>query len=321
MREKFVRLIFAIFALIFLSFQATAQVGEAGAFQSVFPVTVYVGDSVEVRYSFHSELNLMGTATKKNRIELSADYPVFLSQKDKFTVVNAYIENDGNEYTFLMNIVPWVRGRVSFPYFDLCSLIAYSSEENKSDAYFYMELSPIDVLSIAEKNGAHSFLPPSPPLLIPGTAFLIAVLSVVFLFLFGTLIVAIANIPSIRTKVSELLFLYSMRRVSRKTVKKLMKLKKASQKITNDSDFALSLQKIFREYLTNHFLENFKSLTSAEIYGKVSDIFNGEIPSSLEYASEFFVRTDFVRFAGGAFLSGERDETVERLIKIVGEDL
>ena len=121
------KVFFFLAVLIFLPFRAVSQVNDSGAFQSVFPVTVYIGDSVEVRYSFHSELNLMGSSEKKSRIELSADYPVFLAQKDKFTVVDAYIENNGNEYVFLMNIVPWVRGKISFPYFDLCSLISLTS--------------------------------------------------------------------------------------------------------------------------------------------------------------------------------------------------
>ncbi len=313
------KVFFFLAVLIFLPFRAVSQVNDSGAFQSVFPVTVYIGDSVEVRYSFHSELNLMGSSEKKSRIALSADYPVFLAQKDKFTVVDAYIENNGNEYVFLMNIVPWVRGKISFPYFDLCSLISYSAGGVKSDAYFYMELSPIEVLSVAEKNGAHSFLPPSPPLLIPGTVFLIVIISIVFMLLFGTLVVAIANIPSIKTKLSEFLFLCSMRKVSRKTMKKLLKLKKSSSKIKKDTDFALNLQKIFRDYLTNHFSQDFRSLTTSEISAKIKDIFNYEIPDGLEYTEEFFVRTDFIRFAPGEFFPGERETTVDNLIKIVGE--
>ncbi|MBQ3669993.1 MAG: hypothetical protein II921_00765 [Treponema sp.] len=307
--------------LILLPVWAFSQMNDASALQSVFPSTVYIGDTVEIRYAFHTELNLLGSDARKNRLELSADYPVFLAQKDKFTVLDAYIENNGNEYLFLMNIVPWETGKISFPYFDLCSLISYSSGSGKAEACFYMELSPVEVFSVAEKNNVHVFLPPSPPLLIPGTAFLIVCLSILFLFLFGMLVFAVANIPAIKTKLSELLYLYSMKKVSRRTVKKLQKLRKMSEKMPKDSDFALNLQKIFREYLTKHFSENFSSLTSSEIDGKLDEIFDSDIPPYLEYSGEFFARTDFVRFASGSFLSGERERIVDNLVRIVGADL
>lgn len=317
---KFARYLFLTVFLI-LSSLLYSQSADPNTLQSVFPSTVYIGDSVEIRYVFHSEVNLLGSDLKKNRIDLSADYPVFLSQEEKFTVLDAYIENNGNEYIFLMNIVPWKKGLLEFPYFDLCSLISYSTGNKDLNAYFYMNISPFQVFSIAEKNDVHSFLPPSPPILIPGTVFLIVVFSILALVLLGSIIFGIANIPQIRIRLVEFFYFQSMKKVSRKTIKKLLKLKKFSSEIKKDSDFALNLQKIFREYMSVHFSENFRPLTTSEISMKLNEIYNGETLEVFDEIVSFFSRTDYIRFGNGNFLSGEREKSVEMLIKIVEGDI
>ena len=303
-------------AVILLAFRAFAQPDGTDALQSVFPASICLGDTVEIRCAFRTERNIVGQE-RQGRTELSADCPAFLAQDDTFTVLDARIERDGNDYVFLMNIVPWVTGTIAFPRLDLCSLVAHSGG-GAGDGSFYLKLSPVEVQSVAEKNGVRSFLPPSPPLLMPGTVLLLACLSALFLLLFGLFVVAVANVPSIRTRLSAFLYLRSMRKVARRTVKKLLKLKKSSAAVKRDADFALALQRIFRDYLSGHFSENFAPLTSAEISGRLGAIFDSELPSDFEYACEFFARTDFVRFAHGSFRPGERERTVDALIRLVG---
>ena len=289
----------------------------ADGFQSVFPINPYFGDTVEIRYVFHSELNLLASDSEKNHIVLDEKYPVFLAWSEKFTVVSAYIENVGNEYTFLMNIVPWKTGRIEFPHFDLCSLIAYSTKEDEANAYFYMELSPIEVGSLAKKKGVHSILPASGPLLMPGTIFLVSLFLVAAVLLFGAILFVVLNIPSIKTRLSQFKYLYSMKKLSRKTIKKLLKLKSLSGTIKRDADFAMRMQRIFRDYLSKYFSEDFGSLTSTEVMQKLSEVFDHEIPERFERVDDNFVRMDYIRFADGRFSSGEREGIVDELIKIV----
>lgn len=291
-----------IFALLFLCCCFLSSIFSAtNGTQYVLPKNVYVGDTVEIRYIFRSDVNLLSDNPNNSvsELELNTDFRSFNSISEKCFVKKISISHIGTEYTLVMEVVVWDASVIDFPIFDLGQLI-FDSLKNPSatNPVFWIDLDPIEVLSIAKKNNINVFQREKSPLLLPGTSILLVAFAFVILLVLTFLFFSITRIPIITSFIENFLYLASMKKNSRIAVKKLRKLYKKSVDL-EDSDFASEFQSILREFFSFHFKEDFSSATTSDFSKIFARIFIDDIPVEFERFIDIFARTDYIRFAKG----------------------
>ena len=346
------------FAAAFLVFFSGAA---AEIMQIVFPKNANIGDTIEIKYVFHSSENFAdgffsdknensengnsenGKNTKNDKntpsnenaknfvpnsksikIELRADSEFFKSHENDFAVKEIFLEKINSDYTLSLKVVPWKTGYLIIPPFDLLSLLheAKNSQVKKNSRNFMINLKPIPINSLAEKNAISDFRPQAAPKTIPGTLIFLAVRIGIYIFLIFAAIFAILKIPATAKIIENFAYLFSLRKNSRKTAKKLKNLLSSSQKIKNDKDFAQNLQNILREFLKKRFSRDFSSVSTNAIYQEFENLLGGELSEfqdeAVENLIEVFFRTDFIRYSpNSAFQDGEREKIILKSLEML----
>ena len=322
--KKIIKTIAVITQLILSQFFLSAE-----NLQIVMPKIIYIGDTAEVRYIFHSDAEIFGKSfplTENTSISLRTDFHFFKANESNFTVTSADIRRTGSEYTLTINIIPWKTGFCVIPPFNLASLVRFSLEseygiETHSAIPFIVSLSPIEVKSLVQKTGNNSFMPQSGPLTLPGTTLFLVIIAIVSLILFSALVFVILHLPGIARFIDNFTYLYSLKRNSRKTIKKILLLQKDSAKIPSDKDFAAELQHILRIFLKKRFSTDFSSVTSAKIPLLFTQIMGGSLSEKQENCVntllEIFNRLDYIRFAENAhFLETDKTDGINERISL-----
>jgi hypothetical protein len=274
---------------------------------TVLPKDVYIGDIIEIRYSFTTNINLIDNLTVDIQLPENPDYDI-LSMK--------LIGNDGS-YQFVISCIPWKVGSLDLPKIDLSK---YSQSLTTS---FAIDIPSITVQSIVKKTGTNEIRPVASPLLIPGTTWLIYIfifLIIIFLSLTIYLLIHTKKVISFWNN-------YIQNRISKKnlkkTVKQIKKLNKKSAKY-DDSNFAKQLSIITRQFLSTRFKHNFNSVVSSKIWYEINNIFQDTLPDFIEdkvfVVSSVLERCDYIRFSGGkeedsSFSFVERSSLSENLIE------
>jgi len=252
---------------------------------TVLPKDVYIGDIIEIRYSFTTNINLTDNLTVDIQLPETSDYDI-LSMK--------LIGNDGS-YQFVISCIPWKVGSLDLPKIDLSE---YSQSLTTS---FAIDIPSITVQSIVKKTGTNEIRPVASPLLIPGTTWLIYIfifLIIIFLSLTIYLLIHTKKVISFWNN-------YIQNRISKKnlkkTVKQIKKLNKKSAKY-DDSNFAKQLSMITRQFLSTRFKHNFNSVVSSKIWFEINNIFQDTLPDFIEdkvfVVSSILERCDYIRFSG-----------------------
>lgn len=274
---------------------------------TVLPKDVYIGDIIEIRYSFTTNINLTDNLTVDIQLPENPDYDI-LSMK--------LIGNDGS-YQFVISCIPWKVGALDLPKIDLSK---YSQSLTTS---FAIDIPSITVQSIVKKTGTNEIRPVASPLLIPGTTWLIYIflfLIIIFLSLTVYLLIHTKKVISFWNN-------YIQNRISKKnlkkTVKQIKKLNKKSAKY-DDSNFAKQLSIITRQFLSTRFKHNFNSVVSSKIWYEINNIFQDTLPDFIEdkvfVVSSVLERCDYIRFSGdkeedSSFSFVERSSLSENLIE------
>lgn len=316
--KRFFPHIFAILSLLIL----TSVPSHAENLQLVMPKIIYIGDTVEIRYIFHSEAKLFGGAFAESPsafLNLNTDYDFFKANAADFTVKTATLEKINAEYTLTMTVIPWKTGFLQIPPFNLNSLVNSSLDFSKEISgssspmaitftTFIINLSPIEVKSIVAKTGHKTFLPQSAPLVMSGTTAFLAILAIISLTVFSVLVFILLHIPRVAAFVKNISYLYSLRKNSRRNIRRLVRLQKNSKQIASDKDFAEKIQHILREFLNKRFGHDFSSITTSRLYAEFTELSGGTLGTSQEDTIEnllaIFNRLEYIRFAeAGKFLS------------------
>lgn len=296
--------------------------------QLVMPKMIYTGDTVEIRYIFHSDALLFsGDFSDKisASMALRTDHDFFKANEQKFAVKSANLEKINSEYTLTLSVIPWKTGFLQIPPFNLSSLVDFSLQDRggmsvKRSVPFVVSISPIEVKSLVTKTGNKSFMAESGPLVLPGTTVLLALLGIVSVILFSIFLFTLLHLPKVAKIIGDLSYIYSLKRTSRKAIKKILALQKDSHKITSDKDFAEKLQHIIRDFLSRRFSYNFSTVTTSRIYTIFADLCGGSLgqhqEGTIEKLTGIFSRLDYLRFSENAtFLdkteSGEKSERFE----------
>ena len=326
---------FSAVLLIFIFFSLPLA---AENLQIVMPKIIYTGDTVEIRYIFKTPEFLFTDENKLKPgeiIHLKKDSDFLKFYEDDFAVTDGFLQILGSDCTLTLSVISWKPGYLELPRFSLgtflencwfdsaqqqsAQLPAFSAQSARR---FFIEISPVEVKSLAAKTGKKDFLPAQSPLVLPGTTALLVTLGILAFILFAVLVFILLHIPEVSRFVTNLLYLYSLKKNTRKTIKKLSLLLKNSQNIPEDKNFAGNLEHILREFLTARFKKDFSSVTTERIYGILEDTCGGEFSAhqgeTVENLVSLFSRLDFIRFAPNAeFTGGEQEKLTETAILTV----
>jgi hypothetical protein len=321
-----------IFAILSLSILLSLP-GHAENLQLIMPKIIYIGDTVEIRYIFHSEAKIFGgdfSESASTFLNLNTEYEFFKANAADFTVTKTTLEKQNAEYTLTLTIHPWKTGFLQIPPFNLTSLVNSSLDFSRirekhtmaiTFTPFIIDLSPIEIKSLVEKTGSHNFQPQVTPLTLPGTTAFLVILAIIAFILFASILFALLHLPKIARFLSNLSYLYSLKKNSRRTIKKIRQLQRKSSAIVTDKDFAEKLQHIMRDFLNKRFDTDFSSIVTSKIYSEFSELCGGTMSEHQENTVEslfsIFARLDYVRFAeNGSFLKENESNSENERITI-----
>lgn len=284
------RIVFSL--LIFCIFTGTLCAQNPGSqpVQTVSPREIYVGDTAEISYTFYSPVAFpMGNADSVNLL-----FSEKFSQTEDYTVTKGTLSRTGNQYRLSFLFTPWRTGLIKIPSFDLLTLM------NSASPGFAVDLSPVMVASILEKTGKSTLQPSSPPILIPGTTYIVCAAGILILLLIILVIRILLNFQGLLSFCSKIIRYFGYGRNSRNALRAVRRLEKSVSKI-DDAAFCTVLEHTLRKYLAYRFDESFYSLTSNLIEPFFYEMTAGTMPLSVSLYVEtlctLFCRLDYIRFA------------------------
>lgn len=284
---------FAFLAFLFLAFNLGFSQQILNPALSVLPKDVFIGDKIEIRYSFTTTIKLLDTEQK-------LEIPPF--EDENFTIQSIELTRTNSFYELIVFCVPWKSGEIKIPAINLSDYSADLSTD------FIVKIPPIEVKSIVENMQKTQLQSIIGPLVIPGTTWIIYLLLFLALCLIVALFVFLANLQKFVFSFKRFLVSFKQKMNYRKTVKKLKTLNKNAAKYEN-KEFANELSVIIHSFLTTRFSTNFYATTSTQIPQKMNEMFEGllppEIVEQIDSLSVILFRLDFIRF------SGVEDETAD----------
>jgi len=314
---------FAIFSLLIL----LSAPSHAQNLQLVMPKIIYIGDTVEIRYIFHSEAKIFGgefSESASTFLNLNTEYEFFKANAADFTVTKATLEKQNAEYTLTLTVHPWKTGFLQISPFNLTTLVNSSLDFSRirekhtmaiTFTPFIIELSPIEIKSLVEKTGSHNFQPQVTPLTLPGTTTILVILAIIAFILFASILFALLHLPKIARFLGNISYMYSLKKNSRKTIRKILQLQKNSSTIVADKDYAEKLQHILRDFLNKRFGTDFSSIITSKIYAEFSELCGGTMSEQqqniVESLLSIFTRLDYVRFAENGRFSQKNENNGE----------
>ncbi|MDR3284059.1 MAG: hypothetical protein LBS97_02645 [Treponema sp.] len=294
------------------------------------PVDVYVGDRAIIRHSFSAGTKLSGIKPGET-LELSPESEVFAALEPDYTVTAATLTQNDAEYLLTIHFIPWKTGEFDIPAFELDR--GTEERENREienrEKSFAVDVGAVMIASLAQKLGESQIRPPAPPVIVPGTTYiLLGIVAAAAGILAGTVTVLVRLRKSGKslTTLFNALFYSKAGRRALKALRVLMKrIASAPPTLDAEKELAGSLQVILRDYLDAHFGWPFRAASSPELFPAFADITSGMMDSEhfaqVEKLDALFRRCDFLRYAAGAentgFVSAELSSLVAEAQGIV----
>lgn len=276
--------------------------------QTLVPLEVYVGDVAEIRYNFKLDLEIPFEENFEK--EINVEKIPFENISDSLVIKSARFFRRGDDFTFVLKFIPWRTGTIDFPSFDLSSVLELGdANENYS---FNISLLPIEIKSVVEKTGRAEIQGPLPPLMVPGTSYVVFAFVVVAVIFLAAIFRALVKFHDLKKWFSQMKIRRMRRRNSIITLRKLKK--NLRDENLSDIEFCANLQNIVRVYLSFRFDFPFASESAHEMPMAFQKIFLGEIPDFvfpvLDDLTSAFIRTDYIRYAHGS-LEENREPKIE----------
>ena len=274
--------------------------------QILVPKKVYIGDTAELRCTFNSPDATLKTLTAQGVAKLTND-----SEYSDYVVNNVSLAPAGVDfYQLSITFVPWKTGELQFA--------PYTIEGSE----VVINFQPVNIVSLisADEKSATALRDSAAPLLLPGTAYRLYGSLAIFLLV---LIITIRII----VKRKSLMFYFDTKRLLRKykknkkaTISQLRKLTVLNKTDTSDIEIAEKMQKLIRHYLEVRFDYPFTKAASSEImpgfYKATGGVLSDKKEEAFGEIAASFIRTDFIRYKGGAsFETDELKVLVEKIIK------
>ena len=325
---------FFLLLILFFMHNVSAQLAPDSARQMLVPPESYVGDSVELRYSFHSAVDFFTDKSNQFNMNINPEKLPFDSISDSCLIKKVEFQRNGTEYSLNMTLVPWKPGKIQFPRFDFLSIFETEKLAKNADASdFCIQLEPVEISSIVEKTHETQLRPPVPPFVIPGTTYIIFAIAVVSLAALILLLRFLLKLKDFLEWSENIKLKRFFKKNAMAAIKKISRLQKDVG--IHDIDFCSEIQNTVRTYLQNRFDYPFCAVSCAGITAAFNSIFCGllsdETASCVEDVAAIFVRTDYIRYAHDSIdsqlyppaehqtvlMDYERKDITERVLKII----
>lgn len=276
---------------LFVTFFAFSQTLLNESF-SVVPKDIYIGDLVEIRYNFSTNINLLE----------QQDVKISFPENLKYEILTSSLSGDNGNYTLEISCIPWETGTIDLPKIELSEYI-----ENLSTS-FAIDVPSFTVLSIVERTNKKNLQSVAAPVLIPGTTWFIYFVIILCLLLISLFIYFLFHSKRAISNWNKYLINLQFKKNLKKTIKRIKKLNKKSTKF-NDKLYAKELSIITRDFLSTRFKHNFHSVVSSKIQIEINSIFQDLLPEEIldkvEEISNILTRCDYVRFSGNQEINSE----------------
>lgn len=275
---------------------------------TVLPRDVYVGDEMEVRCTFSCDVPLLG--------DDQVYAPVPAVDAENFTIESITLQKSGSSYMLSLLCRAWTYGSLKLPPIPVSVVqngeadgdeqengvrIVVGVEEDILPEVIYVDVPEVTVKSIVEYTGASELRPVMGPILVPGTMWVVYVLSILLVTVITIVIVILVRMKSFRRKVKEAadaVVVFERYHSLRGRMKKLMK----TRKEIPDAVFAKIVSRSVREFLSARFVYNFMAETPAGVVTSferiTGGIFSVEASMAVQGLSDILLRCDYIRFSG-----------------------
>jgi hypothetical protein len=266
------------------------------------PRETFVGDSAELTFKTRV---LLPVVKPGSTVVLSPqDFPV----SPDLTVTSIHIISGDKESDVIVNFVPWVAGPLRIPAFSVQKIRVVPPA--------------VRIASLVDKTGQTALEPPRPPLLVPGTTWLlysgiagILILAFILVLLFVKLYLYFAGAAGNQQ---------SGRRI-RLAQRQLKMLDRLNGKIGTKEWYA-RYARILRTWLGSFCGGNpdtFRSATVTEIIARLREFPGNGGEVAVDQAGSFFYRIDLIRYSADSVPSVAPEETgnARRLIETMENGL
>lgn len=302
MKKHFILpLLFFTFALSLFAQEASENLVQ----QVLIPREVYVGDAARIEYSFRSPVDFFSLALPEqitdDVLTIDSQQDAFVSVSDKCTITQILLIRNGLSYNFIIDFIPWKPGTIDFPEFDLASVCVYNNPTAAFDGrhnVYSLDLTPVQIASITEYLNVSNIQSPEKPALLPGTTYILSAFIFVSILLFIFILIFLIRFKKIKAWFINKRERRKYRRNSHATKRRFKQLLKSNMA---DADFAAAWQETMKNYLAYRFRSHFASVTSKKILEHIKEISGDKLTAgqitSLEYLTNIFIRTDYIRYA------------------------
>ncbi|HZK19745.1 MAG TPA: hypothetical protein VFC68_03360 [Treponemataceae bacterium] len=275
---------------------------------SLIPPEVFVADTAEIRYTFscvyplcslQAPLKLSGadftTAAWKNEAIIA------LEALKNFDVLSAILikNDDTDNYTFIVEIVPWITGALDIPPFDVVSVFK-KADSSLTYPALIIDIPPVSIKSILTKTQKTTIQAPAGPLVIPGTTWIVYLVVIIVIILFFLLVLALLRFKHIQKWVLTIQHRLFLSKNYRRTVKKLMALQKNIFR-SGPKFFAVEVSGEIRQYLQNRFGVHFTAIETSKLYSTLDEITAGTASktalTAMEDLQAVCFRLDYIKFS------------------------
>ncbi len=299
---------------------------------ALLPKDAYVGDRVELRCIVAPGFELLppdeDLATKEFSPEevwgagdaglslgihaRQEGYPISVHRLD--------LQRVAEGYSVSLVLTPWLPGEIEPGYLDLTILPEVRSlVETTLHGAVALHLPKIQVASLSERMGTRQLRPVAPPVLVPGSIYVVYGLVAVVLILLVCLVVVLVKFRQVRLFFRGMASRVRLFRNCRAVLRQLRRLRGLD---LDHRDLADQLASLARAYLEGRFARPFMSATTPEIMLLLDEIFVGMLSDQqLEMMESLFAllrRCDFLRYgADSGLVAGERDSLIQSLEEFV----
>ena len=279
--------------------------------QVLIPKKVHIGDTAELRCTFHTDSPSLQTITEKGTARLSTDVFETEINTDIMEVLNIYLSATGSNY-YQLNItfIPWSVGIIKFPNINIGSIS--------------ISVKPEHIVSLSEEYKTTALKDVAPPLLLPGTSYKLYGSIVLGLILIIAGISAVAKRRQLCFFIKNKILQLKYKKNKKETIKKLLIIKNESEGTYNDKETAGHIQNILRHYLEFRFSYPFTSVITSELvqvfHSITKELLSADKYTAFEEIASSFIRTDYIRYSNdkcssNSFINGEKTSLIDNLVK------
>ncbi len=250
----------------------------------VLPKDVYVGDQMEIRYTFATSIDL--SPDVQLPLELT---PPDISDLTILSMTLSEADSSGaNGYVLSIQCIPWKAGIIDIP----------PLQDNLS---MEIDVPPISIQSILVHTGNQELRDIMPPVLIPGTIWIIWGLVLLVLAIGAGIIFFLGQLKKRGLNLLQFWYLIISTPYYRRVMRTLRRLTRKNA-LYDDQAFALTVTQCLRSFLTERFQFDFTTVSSSDTVLVFCDITadtqDQPVIDQMCIVEQILVRMDYVRFSG-----------------------